>query len=82
MFLRLKIAIFFLYNVIFIIIERKLPILLSIKLCSPISMLAAEFDTQNTKTKKENARLDVTQIIVAQKVYQIFQICFQYFIHR
>ena len=35
-------------------------------------MLAAEFDTQNTKTKKENAQPDVTQIIIAQKVYQLF----------
>ena len=45
-------------------------------------MLAAEFDTQNTKTKKENVQPDVTQIIIAQKVYQIFEFCFQYLIHR
>ena len=45
-------------------------------------MLAADFDIQNTKTKKKNAPPDVTQIIIAQKVYQIFSFCFQYFIHR
>ena len=40
-------------------IARNLPILLAI-----ISTLAAEFDTQNRKTKKENARPDVTGIII------------------
>ena len=32
-----------------------MPVLLAIKLYSSISTLAAEFDTQNTKTKKKNA---------------------------
>ena len=57
----------FLWNVIFIIIARHLPILLAIKLCSSISMMAAEFDNQNTKTKKKHARPDFTQIIIAKK---------------
>ena len=32
-------------------------------------MSSAKFDIQNTKTKKKNARPDVTQIIIAQNVY-------------
>ena len=45
--------------------------LLAIQLYSTISTLTAVFDAQNTKTKKENGRPDVTQVIIAQKVDQI-----------
>ena len=52
-------------------IARNVSMLLAIKLNSSISRLAAEFDAQNTMTKKANAQPGVTQIIIAQKVDQI-----------
>ena len=58
------------------------PFLLAIKINGSISTFAAEFDVQNTETKKKNGRFDVTQIIIAQKLDQIFWFCFQYFLHR
>ena len=37
-----------------------------------MSSSAGKFEAQNSKPKKENVRPDVTQIIMAEKVDQIF----------
>ena len=57
---------------ILITIVRTLPISLAIKLYSSMSSSAGKFEAQNSKPNKENVRPDVTQIIMAEKVDQIF----------